>query len=69
MSSRAQEFRTLSSNGSGHHEPSRSARAAFVDHPIGRTFGPPHDRQRNETVLAKAPSQFSRFTGSGVKAN
>jgi hypothetical protein len=37
-------------------------RAAFVDHPVGRTFGPPHDRQRSETVLAKALAELSRFS-------
>jgi hypothetical protein len=40
-------------------------RAVFVDHPVGRTFGPPHDRQRNEAVLAQALAEFSRFTRSG----
>jgi hypothetical protein len=40
-------------------------RAAFVDHPVGRTFGPPHDRQRNETVLAKALAELPRFTDPG----
>ena len=29
-------------------------RAVFVDHPVGRTFGPPHNRLRNEEVLARA---------------
>jgi hypothetical protein len=40
-------------------------RAAFVDHPVGRTFGPPHDRQRNETVLARALAELPHFTRSG----
>ena len=37
-------------------------RAVFVDHPVGRTFGPPHDRSRNETVLARALAELPRFT-------
>jgi len=37
-------------------------RAAFVDHPVGRTFGPPHDRQRNEAVLSKTLAELPRFT-------
>jgi hypothetical protein len=40
-------------------------RAAFVDHPVGRTFGPPHDRQRNEAVLSKALAELPRFTHPG----
>jgi hypothetical protein len=40
-------------------------RGAFVDHPVGRTFGAPHDRARNETVLIRALAEFSRFTRSG----
>ena len=40
-------------------------RAAFVDHPVGRTFGPPHDRQRDETVLARALAELPHFTQSG----
>jgi hypothetical protein len=40
-------------------------RGAFVDHPVGRTFGPPQDRARNETVLMKALAEFPRFTRSG----
>jgi hypothetical protein len=40
-------------------------RGAFVDYPVGRTFGPPHDRARNETVLAKALAELPRFTRSG----
>ncbi len=39
-------------------------RGAFVDHPVGRTFGPPHDRKRNEAVLAKALVELPRFTHS-----
>lgn len=37
-------------------------RAVFVDHPVGRTFGPPHDRDRNEAVLAAALAELPRFT-------
>ena len=37
-------------------------RAVFVDHPVGRTFGPPHDRARNETVLAAALNELPKFT-------
>ena len=40
-------------------------RAAFVDHPVGRTFGPPHDRQRNETILARALAELAQFTRPG----
>jgi hypothetical protein len=36
-------------------------RAAFVDHPVGRTFGPPNDRQRNQTVLARALAELPKF--------
>jgi hypothetical protein len=37
-------------------------RALFVDHPVGRTFGPPGDRSRNEAVLARALDEFGKFT-------
>ena len=37
-------------------------RAAFVDHPVGRTFGPPNDRLRNQTVLRKALAELPKFT-------
>jgi hypothetical protein len=40
-------------------------RAVFVDHPVGRTFGPPNDRARNEAVLIEALSEFAKFTHSG----
>jgi hypothetical protein len=36
--------------------------AAFVDHPVGRTFGPPHDRPRNQEVLRKALAELPKFT-------
>ena len=37
-------------------------RAVFVDHPVGRTFGPPHDRLRNEAVLAQVLAELPKFT-------
>ena len=37
-------------------------RAVFVDHPVGRTFGPPHDRRRNEAVLKTALDEIAKFT-------
>lgn len=37
-------------------------RAAFVDHPVGRTFGPPNDRQRNLLVLGRALTELPKFT-------
>ncbi len=40
-------------------------RAAFVDHPVGRTFGPPNDRQRNQTVLARALAEVPKFSYAG----
>jgi hypothetical protein len=40
-------------------------RAVFVDHPVGRTFGPAHDRARNEAVLARALEELPKFTRSG----
>jgi len=40
-------------------------RALFVDHPVGRTFGPPHDRARNQAVLARALEELPKFTRSG----
>jgi hypothetical protein len=40
-------------------------RAAFVDHPVGRTFGPPHDRVRNETILKTALDELPRFSRPG----
>ena len=43
-------------------------RAVFVDHPVGRTFGPPHDRARNEAVLARALEELPKFTRSGKSA-
>jgi hypothetical protein len=40
-------------------------RAVFVDHPVARTFGPPHDRQRNESILANALGELAKFGGAG----
>jgi hypothetical protein len=37
-------------------------RAIFVDHPVGRTFGPRYDRARNETVLTAALNELPKFT-------
>jgi hypothetical protein len=37
-------------------------RAAFVDHPVGRTFGPPHDRARGRAILIRALAELPRFT-------
>ena len=40
-------------------------RAVFIDHPVGRTFGPPHDRARNEAVLERALAELPKFTRMG----
>lgn len=40
-------------------------RAVFIDHPVGRTFGPPHSRQRNLAVLRKVLAELPLFTGPG----
>jgi hypothetical protein len=40
-------------------------RAAFVDHPVGRTFGPPHDRTRHQAVLSRALAELPSFTRAG----
>lgn len=40
-------------------------RAVFVDHPVGRTFGPPLDRQRHEAVLRQALGELPHFTAPG----
>lgn len=37
-------------------------RAVFVDHPVGRTFGAPHQRDRNEAVLAAALNELAKFS-------
>ncbi len=36
----------------------RPPRAAFVDHPVGRTFVPPHDRERNLFVVKRALAEL-----------
>jgi hypothetical protein len=43
----------------------RPPRAVFVDHPVGRTFGPPHERRRNEFVLARVLAELPNFTHEG----
>ena len=43
----------------------RPPRGAFVDHPVGRTFGLPHERSRHETVLAKALAELPKFNSRG----
>jgi hypothetical protein len=40
-------------------------RAAFVDHPVGRTFGPPRDRARHRVVLQRALAELPKFTFTG----
>jgi len=40
-------------------------RAAFVDHPVGRSFGPPNDRLRNQIFLRKALAELPKFTRPG----
>jgi hypothetical protein len=40
-------------------------RAVFVDHPVGRTFGAPSDRPRNEAVLARALEELPKFSHTG----
>ena len=40
-------------------------RAAFVDHPVGRTFGRPHDREHHQRVLAKALDELPKFRTPG----
>jgi len=40
-------------------------RAAFVDHPVGRTFGPPNDRARNQIILTRALAELPKFGGAG----
>ncbi|HEY7163672.1 MAG TPA: hypothetical protein VIB79_03835 [Candidatus Binatia bacterium] len=43
----------------------RPPRAVFVDHPVGRTFGPPHDRGRNREILTGALLELSGFSAPG----
>ena len=40
-------------------------RAVFVDHPVGCPFGRPHDRVRNEAVLARALAELPNFSSFG----
>lgn len=40
-------------------------RAAFVDHPVGRTFGPPHDTARKRAVLTRALAELPMFATPG----
>ena len=39
-------------------------RAAFVDHPVARTFGLPHEHFRHKAVLMKALSELPKFTSA-----
>jgi len=43
----------------------RAPRAVFIDHPVGRTFGPPRDRQRHEHVLTAAIGALPKFSQPG----
>ena len=43
----------------------RPPRAVFVDHPVGRTFGRPGNRQRQEEILVAALAELPNFTESG----
>jgi hypothetical protein len=47
----------------------RPPRAVFVDHPVGRTFGPPHDRRRNALVLTRVLAELPNFTQAGEIRN
>ncbi len=40
-------------------------RAVFVDHPVGRTFGRPGDRRKQEEILSEALGELAKFTASG----
>jgi len=40
-------------------------RAAFVDHPIGRTFGPPRELSRHQAVLQRALAELPKFASAG----
>jgi hypothetical protein len=40
-------------------------RAAFVDHPVGRTFGPPQERARHRAVLERALAELPQFASPG----
>ena len=43
----------------------RPPRAVFVDFPVGRTFGRPHDRAQQQQVLAAALAELDSFTEPG----
>ena len=43
----------------------RPPRAVFIDHPVGRTFGSPGNRQQHEHVLAAALGVLPQFSQSG----
>jgi hypothetical protein len=40
-------------------------RAVFVDHPVGRTFGAPGERERGREILGRALGELPRFTTPG----
>jgi hypothetical protein len=40
-------------------------RAALVDHPVDRTFGPPNDCSRHQAVLQRALAELPKFTSAG----
>jgi hypothetical protein len=40
-------------------------RAAFVDHPVGRTFGTPHDPARRKAILTRALAELPKFQAGG----
>lgn len=40
-------------------------RAAFVDHPVGRTFGAPGERDLAQAILARALAELPTFTSAG----
>ena len=40
-------------------------RAVFIDHPVGRPFGRPHDSAHNEAVLTRALAELPNFSSFG----
>ena len=46
-------------------EQAGAPRSVFVDFPVGRTFGHPHDEAQHRHVLASAFQELERFTGPG----
>jgi hypothetical protein len=40
-------------------------RAAFVDHPVGRTFGSPNQRLRQTAILMNALEELPKFAFAG----